>query len=98
MRDKFESKVLHYLSSLDSFWGKMIIIGVIFVAGCTAGSYYKETNMLREQFASEKEEWLRQCRYIDSLREHILSIQNENVKLNNQVNELKFKLNHNEKK
>lgn len=78
MGKAFENKFFNILSSLDSIWAKIAIIGIFVCTGFKFGCYYKETQMKLEQLEEEKKEWLKTARYIDSLRNANNELQKEN--------------------
>lgn len=49
MGKTLESKFFNILSSLNSFWAKIAIIGIFVCTGFKFGCYYKETQMKLEQ-------------------------------------------------
>ena len=66
------------LSSLDSTWTKLAIIGVIGFAGFKAGRYYQETIMTRKQNAEYQEQtnaWVQKEEYYrDKIQELRLKV------------------------
>lgn len=49
MGKTLENKFFNILSSLDSIWAKIAIIGIFVCTGFKFGCYYKETQMKLEQ-------------------------------------------------
>lgn len=78
MGKTLENKFFNILSSLDSIWAKITIIGIFVYTGFKFGCYYKETQMKFEQLEEEKKEWIKTVRYIDSLRNANNELQKEN--------------------
>lgn len=78
MGKTLENKFFNILSSLDSIWAKITIIGIFVYTGFKFGCYYKETQMKLEQLEEEKKEWLKTARYMDSLRNANNELQKEN--------------------
>ena len=56
MGKTLENKFFNILSSLDSIWTKITIIGVFVWTGFKFGCYYKETQMKLEQLEEEKKD------------------------------------------
>lgn len=50
-----------FLKAIDSTWGRVIVIGLIFVAGFNAGCYYKETVVTRKymEYDIQREDYWR---------------------------------------
>ena len=74
-----------FLSSLDSFWAKLTIIGVIAFAGFKAGCYYQETIMTRKQNAEYQQQtdtWIQKEEYY---RDRIQELRLKVVKLEKEV-------------
>ena len=72
------------LSSLDSTWAKLTIIGVIAFAGFKAGCYYQETIMTREQnkeYQKQTDAWVQKEEYyrdkIQELRLKVVELEKE---------------------
>lgn len=72
------------LSSLDSFWTKLTIIGAIAFVGFKAGCYYQETIMTRKQNTEYKQQtdaWVQKEEYyrdkIQELRLKVVKLEKE---------------------
>ena len=72
------------LSSLDSIWAKLTIIGVIAFAGFKGGCYYQETIMTRKQnkeYQRQTDAWVQKEEYyrdkIQELRLKVVELEKE---------------------
>lgn len=107
-RDKAHSTSLfveRLLAKMDSLWGKLAFIGVIFCVGAKAGGYYTETKMTKEQNKTERslmEEWSSKEQSfqskIDELKIEIDALKNERLELRSEIYELKKQCNNGTKK
>ena len=93
------------LAKIDSLWGKIAFIGVIFCVGAKAGGYYTETKMTKEQNKNERslmDEWSSKEQSfqakIDGLKIEIDALKNERLELKSEIYELKTQYDNGTKK
>lgn len=82
---KREKLLDQLLKGLNSFWGKLTIIGLIATTGFTLGRYYQETQMIRKQIELDKQirdSWFQKE---DDYRKQIFDLRNQVIELKTKV-------------
>ena len=85
MAQKSEKLFDQLLKALNSFWGKLTIVGVIATTGFTAGRYYQETQMIRKQNEIDKQTRDSWFQKEDDYRKQIFDLRNQIIDLKVQL-------------
>lgn len=80
-----ENIIERFLSSLDSTWAKLVVIGVIGFAGFKMGCYYQETMMTRKQNIEYKQQTDAWVEKEESYRDKIQELRLQVVQLEKKV-------------
>lgn len=84
MRER-EKLFEQFLKGLNSFWGKLTIIGIMVTAGFTIGCYYQETQMIRKQIELDKQTRDSWFQKEDDYRKQIFDLRNQVIDLKIQL-------------
>ncbi len=87
-----ESVVERFLVSLDNIWSKLIVIGMIAIAGFKFGCYYQETQSLRAQQLHDKELWDKWAIKEESFKKQIDGLMRERIELKTENSDLKLQI------
>ena len=74
-----------FLKELNSFWGKLTIIGIIATVGFKIGCYYQETQMMRKQIELDKQTRDSWFQKEDDYRKQIFDLRNQLIDLKIQL-------------
>ena len=89
-KQKDDSKIEKFLASLDNLWSRLLVIGLIAIAGFKFGCYYKETQMNRSQQLLDKEMWERWVEKEEMLKKQIDELKQERIELKANIQDLKL--------
>lgn len=78
------------LSSLDTLWGKLTIIGIMLFAGFKAGCLYEEVVQLRKQHEIEVNQWELWKSQEEIYKSKIDELKRENIELLSRIKELEY--------